>query len=512
MAESTNMLAPQYNSAMPNNMQQLALPPQYQVPLDTAMLKKAIAQALISRGGQMPQGQTIVTGAGAPNRYVRPALTQNLGTVADTYLGGKMLNQALEQLGGTMSKYQADHQSAIQDALAPFVSGGGTPTPAPAADGPGASTPSVMSGAAGLPVTSPGPAPQTPMDSHPSVTADMAIRTYRKLASSIFPDQREAAAKLIPLIGELQKNESDLALRAKTSAFEAGKGSATADSIVANAPTLNAAGLKAPPKIGGSPGSDSGDPHITNLAPGMSMDDRTGLISTQNPQSGAISSQEGLPGQLAKQTNQKLLDNAANEFEALRKDNPDAMESGMTAAKARAYIALVDSGLLNTGLGVVTKQNAQQLGALFGGSPPPIGTSLTKVAQQLALSFLGAGHESSGVGAIRSTKEFQAFMDTSGATMNAPPPALRTIAGTIAEEEEAKVRKFNTRADNLTLDSADGKNGLLPSRVRGYRVNQIDIPDFQGMMPIPQRHAATAATATQPGTIPRVYSNGQPAP
>ncbi len=370
-------------SAMPTNAAQVQqLPAGTQYGIDQAMMKKALAQALIAKGSQQPQGQTIQTGGGAPNRYVAPSITQHLSDMASMYVGANALSGSMRDMANVMQSYQAANNDVEQRAAA-------------ALDG----------------------------------SADGARNAYTIRANSMIPAQQEKAEKMYPYIAALTTNERDT----NAKMVEAARGmSAEPNSVVAAA---TAAGGPNPTLINQNPPPHPAGPVDPNNPDTGSYTGQTGnpivspvsgqVVGTKAGSGEPIGMGEGLPAKQKLALQQTDSDVLTSNLKQAPEMYADAMKAAYAAKVAAAYKYCVQRA--NTGALVTEKTDVQQLSSLLGVPVSPK-TSFTQLGRSLGMTIQGMTRETGGFGGRVANQEQQIINQASGSNLGLQTPVLQNIA------------------------------------------------------------------------------------
>ena len=393
--------------AMPTNAAQVQqLPSQYQLPLDAAMMKRALAQALLSRGQQQPQGQTIVTGAGAPNVYVKPNITQNLSDLAATLVGAKALGSSMKEMGQVMQGYQQHRQEEVDSLL-----NGAGPSEAPQ------SQRYIQAGTAGM--------------------------------SSNDATVRAQAGEWLKVGAELHKNEQDHVSAQQIAGFTHGAGAAEGPSVIAaaQAPSgMDASRLKPPTAVPVGASTDPNNPQapVGTGVPGQTLSPQTGLVSTTAPGTGAVSTAEGLPAKIQ----QRVVQAQADELLATHKDLsgmwPQMQDVAHNGAVAGAAATLLRSADPKTGAFALDRAKLMQIGQMFGYGPD-VTLSPTQLLHELSLGFLGAAKTDAGFAGRLTDSDLKILRNSSGSDLELQRPVLLRIAENYKAYSDQQVRNFNSR-------------------------------------------------------------------
>lgn len=407
---------------LPTNAAQVQqLPAGTQYGIDQAMLQRALAQAMLARGQQLPEGQTVVTGAGAPNRYVKPAWSQVAASLANTGLGAAAMGQSYKSLYDAMQKYQGD-VNATQGGAAGMLGGG-------------ASAPSAQLG--GLPA---------------GVTSDQAIAAYQRMKSSGIPATMAEADKLLPFIADLRMNESKMATeqamnRARIEAENA-RAVAAPGAAVATAPSKVEAA-----KASGLPGVSSLQPPVMlppsgPAGPGTSFNPQLGTLTTQEQSTGAVSQNTtALPPELIRQQQAAALQQVNAHDKEAEEGQDAAISSAHMVNIARAGQQLLQRRGTVTGPRALDRAELQQYGALLTGEPLKPGTTDTYVLHNLNLNLMQEGKTATGV-TIRNKKEWDAFAQAVGLNQDIPGPALNQFYRNMELNGQQEMINFNRKLDN----------------------------------------------------------------
>jgi hypothetical protein len=404
-----NLLGPQYQTLPTQAGQVTQLPPGVQYGIDQSMLQRALAQAMLQRGMQTPEGQTIVTGAGAPNRYVRPNIMQNLAQVANTAAGVRMLGGANKSLADIMREYQGQVNAAQQGAAGTLGGGAAQPTPQGQA-------PAVGSG----------------------MTSTQALASYQQMKSSGIPAVMAEADKLLPLIGELRKNEASIAAENARTAFGAGAAVAQPQGLVAgaNASGIGGGGLQAP-----------GAPQTSMV---------NGVLTAQEPHTGKIQAvaENPLSTAMTKKVQDTQMSIIGKRVEDAEKAQQDAIGAGNLAATGRALREIIPKAAL--GPQAMERAELQRWSGLLGFTLPE-STTYTQLAHQLALGFLGAAKATSGFQGRLSTQEASWLREASGQNLDITNPALMTMAHNAEMYGLTSVANHNRKMQQFGAHAAANK-------------------------------------------------------
>lgn len=412
------------NENLPTNAPQVQqLPPDTQYGLDTAMLHRAIAQAMMQKGMQPLEGQTVVTGAGAPNHYVKPAITQQLASLANTGLGAAGMGQSMQEMLRAMQGYQGRVNQTEGNASGALS--GSQPTGQPSA---------TLGGAA--------PQPAAPL-------SQQLTAAYQAKINSGIPAMITEAQKLIPAIVEARNNENNIAKDKAVAAYGAGASVAQPGGLVegANASGVGGAPLQAP----GAPQTSMNNGVLTQVMP------HTGQIAavSENPLSTAMTKK-------VQDTNMGIITDRLKDAQA---GQEDALASGNLAATARALKELV--GRAQLGPQALERAELQRWGGMLG-FPIPEGTTYSQLAHSMAMSLVSTAKAHAGLQGRISTPEWQKLLSSTGTDLDITAPALSQLTQNAEMQGNMGVANHNRR---MTLFANHAKsNGLSPDIFNAYQV------------------------------------------
>ena len=410
---------------MPTNAGQVTqLPAQYQTAIDASMMRRALAQALLARGMQQRTGQTIETGGGAPNRYIRPSITQNLSDLASTVLGGMQLKQSQSELTGAMQNYQQGLHKEL--ATVADTTAAGSPSTGPD----GGTPPNVAPGGSAL-------VPQAKSDIDLG-SADAKARWKAALLSP-YPVVQQQAKDLYDRYVDLARQEGILKNEQAIAGFKEAATNATVESKVAAAKGsggMDSGQLQPPPPLeGGKPPSS-----VVGVT-----DPGTGFTPNRNPSTGAVSLEAGLEPKLAQELQTKQLTALNDSYADMNKNWGNVRGQATMGAVADAFVNLVRSGKVNTGALATERAEVDQFAPLVGHAVAP-GTTYTQIARELALKFLGAAKGDSGFATRMSTQEAGWLKDVNGSNLDLQSPALLAIGENYSNHARAEVEASNAKA------------------------------------------------------------------
>jgi len=396
---------------IPTNQQQVTqLPADVQFGLDQAALQRALAQALLQRGMQVPEGQTIQTGGGAPNHYVKPSAFQYLASLANTAAGASGLGASNANLRDIMQKYQGQ-QNAAQSAAAQTLGGG----------------PTLQN--ASIPQGQPtGQAPQSPIPT--GLTSDQALASYKQMKASGIPATMAEADKLLPLIGELRNRETANAAENARSVYGEGAKVATPAGLVANANNTGLAG--------------------GNLqAPGESQTRmQNGVLERLNPRTNVWEpvAENPLSTMMTRKVQETQMGIIQDRLKAAESGQGDAISAGNLAATGKALQEIIPKAQL--GPQALQRAELQRWGALLG-FPLPQGTTYTQLAHQLSLSFIGMAKGTAGFQGRLSTQEANWLREANASNLDVTNPAFMQIAHNAEIYGNTQVATHNKRMQNF---------------------------------------------------------------
>jgi hypothetical protein len=452
------------NQNIPTNAPQVQqLPAQYQTALDTVGLKKALAQALLARGMQQRTGQTIETGGGAPNRYVRPALTQNLSDLASTLVGSKMIGESQQDLFRVMQKYQADRAQKVQE----YMGGVGNPTvpgPAPTAQsfpvGP-SGAPSVSGNDVyGNPplegtASSAAPTAQGPQAASPPSVGDSWMSMGQRMQADPDATVRALGEKYMQFGSAMHQNEQNNARALKEAAYNRAAAAAEPGSVLASTggpQGFDPSALRLPAQHAAGP-VDPNNPNgpVYTGVQGQIYDPMTGQVNTPEPGTGKLATTEGLPADLQK----KLLSGQIDEYQANRKfamdSFPETILAGKMARTAHLLNMLYDSGMLDKASGALAVPRAEldMYEHLLGGTKLSPSTTYVQLAQSLASSMGLDAKDSSGLKGKLSEDQMKYIQQITGGHVDLTLPAMRTLATNVEAAGNQIVNNHNQFMQNF---------------------------------------------------------------
>jgi hypothetical protein len=124
MADDSSLTGAFGQAAAPTSSAPLmGVPAEYQADLSKAMLKKALAQALLQKGMEQPQGQQLQGANGVPGLYVKSSPLQFLSGMASTLAGAKALGSANTDLTTISARMQGKENEILTQAQDQFSQG-----------------------------------------------------------------------------------------------------------------------------------------------------------------------------------------------------------------------------------------------------------------------------------------------------------------------------------------------------------------------------------------------------
>jgi hypothetical protein len=430
------------------------LPAEFQGQLNQALLRQALAQALLQRGMQVPEGQTIQTGAGAPNRYVKPSPFQYLASIANLGAGASGLGQAQSDIMGTMQRFQgAQQQSTANLQNQALVNIGAAPGTDPS-----------------------------------SLPGNLSARYYANLAQleqqSIFPEARANSIKHAQIAAELGKEQISQQGQTGRQAQGAVLAGSSPQSIN-EAYRLTPFGQ--PLTAGGGGGLQPNNPQPSVVG---------GHLAAPQAETGNLEFGPFTQGSvLAQRQQDQQRESFDKQGQALLEDKGQVIHVLNAGEKAKAILELASDPRTIQGIhDPMAVGNLQKYAAFFGGRPPPQGTTNLDVLRQLTTQMIGDATAGAGVkGSVRSVKEWQQILSTLGPELT--PEAARTHALNVLREA------------NAIKGSYDRRSAAYLPRARQYGIsgayeNQLDIKpediahvgsglpegtlDLRGLIPKPQ--------------------------
>jgi hypothetical protein len=426
------------------------LPAEFQGQLNQAMLRQALAQAMLQRGLQMPEGQTIQTGGGAPNRYVPPSAFQYLASLANVAGGASGLGKSQADITGVMQQFQNAQQDETKGIQANALSHW-----APA----------------GQPVSDPA---QLPDNMKAGYFAELAQRS----AQSRFPEIRANAIKYAQIGAELGKEQMGQAGqtgRQLQGAVLAGSSPQSINATAAGTP------FGQPAPVGTAAGLQPNNPNPQVVG---------GHVVTTEPQTGAAAVGPFTQGSVLAQRQQEQqragLEQTGN---GLLEEKGAIIHSGNSAEKAKAILDLIsDKDTVQGVPHALTISEGEKWLAFLGGTQIPQGVTNLDLLRNLTTSMVGdaaAGATGGKGGAVRSVKEWQAIADTVNTRGTISPDAART-------ESLNAIRQYNSQRG-----SYDRRTQAFLPRARKYGINE----GFEGQLDIKPEDIAHVGSGLPAGTL-----------
>lgn len=469
-----------------NAPQVTQLPMQYQQGIDASMLKRQLAAMLMQRGMQSPQGQTVVTGDGAPNRFVRSSPWEHLSGLAQTILGGKMMAGAQQELMATANDYQTQHRLAAEDearaagpAAYAAMSGKAQPAPLPAIG-------QTMTPQEGHVITAgdtPPPAIVAP-PSGLSSAVQSAYNTYFRHKTSIFPDQQQQSAGLYKIYTDLVSKEAEMEQTKQLELLKAGTApgsGATYQSKVEAIKGGDVSKLQTIPQIGAGTSTPS------------SADLPTGERMVQNTGTGELSYNATTGTRQAEEINRAQQESYGKRFEDLTSSMPEMKSVGQTQAQIRAMLDIMNRGPAYVGALSDDKAELGRLSALIG-RPIPAGTQYHDLLRMMGTALIPATAQAAKVSSIRGNSELVNLLRLSGQDLQSDPTALKTRLEQLDAGLGSEISFHNRRIEDL----ADYANHLGRQKDFEYLLNHKITPNM--IAPVQTNLPPTPVAGLPPGT------------
>jgi hypothetical protein len=394
----------------------MGLPADVQGQLNQAMLRQALAQAMLQRGMQMPEGQTIATGAGAPNRYVKPSAFQYLASLANTAAGASGIGKSQSDITGIMQQFQQAQQQETAQNQATALAHNQIP---------GAS-----------PITNPGQLP-------PNLQGGYFAELSQLDQASRFPENRARAIKEAGVAADLGKAQASEAGQTQRAVFGAAAPRATVGSVVGasnETPLGGAAPLQAP--TAPTPGSD-----IKPIGMGLFYDHIRDKIFKINPTTNQVEpvAEETLQGkqalayQQARQEGQLEVAKDKGLQQSFDENQNDAtmMQHLQDAQKLLGYV--------HTGWGtnefVKFSAAAKRLGIDLGQNPAPV-----EALRGLMTPLIGQTIHAEGVSGRLSSAVKNAF-DNNPGNVDRQKPAIDAALQRAIADIQSQFKVHNQLVD-----------------------------------------------------------------
>lgn len=427
---------------MPTNSGQVTqLPYQTQYGLDQAGIKRQLAQVLLQKGLQQPQGQTIVTGANTPNVYVKPSIIQNAANIAQEVLGARMLGDSANDMRNVMQGYQDFHNAEnkkLSDILDPAaaVAGSGTAVAQP-----------------------------VPGDLSSPIAQMRAL--YRQAATSYDPQTSAKKDEYLAKLNDLVRQQSINQTEQQNVRVKGAQEGASAESKVDAANTAGAAPLMPNPPLPG--GGTTG------------IDLATGANILRNPSNGVPTLQESQAQKIAQTTAASTNSSLDKRSAALGDARNDVVQMGYIGNTAQAMMDIIKSGKAYTGAAAADRAELGRFSQLLG-RPVSAGTTYHDILTSLGVSLVKQGQAAAGIQQLRSSSEFNQLLKLTGADWEKSPASYVPILDNLSALSNVAIRNHNTQVSEASRLAAElGRKDT--NLISGYHVGPEDIASVQSGLP-----------------------------